>query len=128
VLTLLADPHDDTRHLYKDFLEQQGWQTIEAADGRTALTAALHAHPDAIIAELRLGEIDAFELCRIIRSDAELRATRIVVLTAEGRDLPPQFARAFGASAVLTKPCLPELLAQTLAELFTRGIDQRRAG
>jgi CheY-like chemotaxis protein len=128
VLTLLADPHDDTRTLYREFLEQQGWRTLEATDGRAAVTTALRSHPDAIVAELRLGEINAFELCRIIRSDAELRATAVVVLTAEERALLPQFARAFGATAVLRKPCLPEHLARTLEDLFNRGSDQRRAG
>jgi len=130
MLALVADPHDDTRALYSEFLRLSNWDTEQAGDGREALAKALSGRPDAIVAEAWLPGIDGLELSRLVRADPATAKAKIVIVTADATAAPPDRARAAGIDAVLQKPCPPATIEQTLAALFeatAAGVNQLRA-
>jgi CheY-like chemotaxis protein len=113
---LLVEAHDDTRILYGEFLRQNAWEIEEAVDGRAALAKALARPPGVVITETRLPGISGVDLCTILRTDAALALTPIVVVTGVAVDA--ERARKAGADRVLIKPCLPNQLAETITDML----------
>lgn len=125
-LALLIDRDADTRHMYGEFLRGTAACEIdEAEDGREALAKALARHPDVIVTETRLPGISGFDLCRLLRDDSMTHDIPIVVVTADAFEADVKRARAAGADAVLTKPCLPDQLAAAIQRLLTRSHELR---
>lgn len=62
-------------------LEQQGYHVTRAANGRQALEAAQHHKPTLIISDVIMPEMDGYELCRRIKSDASLDDTPVILVT-----------------------------------------------
>ena len=86
---------DDDRELvtaHKLLLEEAGYRVSAAYDGRSGLELARAEKPDLVILDIIMGTPEAgFELCRELRADASLKNSRLLVLSAVGR----QFQMAF---------------------------------
>jgi CheY-like chemotaxis protein len=121
---LVVDPDADTRALYRELLHANGWDVVEAADGREALVKALARPPALVMTEVRLPFLDGYALCDILRRDRATTAVPILVVTAEGHSAGVDGARRVGANAVLIKPTTPE---QVLAESRRLLSDHRDA-
>ena len=115
---LLVDPDDDSRTMYREWLQQAGCDVVEAIDGREALAEALIRPPALVISEIRLPFIDGLALCEILRRDHATARIPILVVTSDGRTAELAQARAAGASAVLVKPATPEQLLEESRRLL----------
>lgn len=100
---LVVDDEPDMRRYLVDLLEDK-YRVLVARDGREALAMARRFRPDLIVLDLMLPEIDGLEVCRRIKQDAELRASRIVLLTARAEEPSKLVALQNGADDFLTKP------------------------
>jgi CheY-like chemotaxis protein len=116
-VALLVDADGDTRSMYSLWLQSNHYTVEEAADGREALAKAIASPPDVIVTELRLGGIDGFQLCGLLKNDRDTMHVPIVVVTGEARAAEIERARNAGADAVLIKPCLPDALLAELRRL-----------
>ena len=65
-------------------LLQAGYEVHTAIDGEQALRVLHAVQPDLVLLDLMLPLVDGFEICRRMRADPDLAATRIVILTARG--------------------------------------------
>ena len=83
--------------------------------------------PAAIILDLDLTTFDAFELLRIVSTDAELRGVPVVVLSSNGDFATFERAHRLGASEFVTKPFSPDELGAKVDNLVS-GRKQRSAG
>jgi DNA-binding NarL/FixJ family response regulator len=84
----------------------------EAANGYEAVNVAKAAHPDVILMDIRMPEMDGLEATRLITADPALAAVRILVLTTFDLDAYVHEALRAGASGFLLKDTVPaELLA-----------------
>ena len=112
---LVIDDEPPIRKLLKMGLTTQGYQTLEATNGRTALEQ-LSQNPDLIILDLGLPDVQGHELLRTIRSRNE--SVPIVVLSSRGDEAGKVQALDLGADDYLTKPFgMEELLARMRAAL-----------
>ena len=118
---LLVDHHDDTRALYREYLNREGCLVEEAADGREALAKAITRHHDVIVATTRLPGIDGYHLCQLLRRDPSTMATPLIVMTADAMHSDVERVRLVGADAALVKPCLPEALWSEMRRVLERG-------
>jgi len=118
MLALLVDADRQLRSQYGEFLRSASWQIDEAADGREALAKAFALSPAAIVTETSLPGLSGLDLCRIVRTDPVTAGTKVVLVTARARPADIEQARAVRADAILLKPCPPEDLGRTLADLF----------
>jgi two-component system KDP operon response regulator KdpE len=112
---LVIDDEPPIRKLLKMGLTTQGYQILEATNGKTALEQ-LPENPDLIILDLGLPDIQGHELLRTIRSRNE--SVPIVVLSSRGDEAGKVQALDLGADDYLTKPFgMEELLARMRAAL-----------
>ncbi len=76
---------EDSRSLadsLEDLLTFKGYQTIKANDGTTGLILARNEHPDLILLDLRLPDIDGFSVLRTLRKDDWGKSAKVLILTA----------------------------------------------
>jgi two-component system KDP operon response regulator KdpE len=112
---LVIDDEPPIRKLLKMGLSTQGYQILEATNGKTALEL-LNQKPDLIILDLGLPDIQGHELLLTIRSRNE--SVPIVVLSSRGDEAGKVQALDLGADDYLTKPFgMEELLARMRAAL-----------
>lgn len=112
---LIIDDEPPIRKLLRMGLTTQGYQIIEAPNGKTALEL-LKEEPDLIILDLGLPDIQGHELLRMIRARNE--SVPIVVLSSRGDEAGKVQALDYGADDYVTKPFgMDELLARMRAAL-----------
>src|SRR5262245_21598185 len=121
---LVVDADAETRALYERSLTTAGYDVVHAANGREALTKALVHPPSLVVTELRLGFIDGFALCEILRRDRATTRTPILIVTAETRTVELGRVRRVGADDVLLKPVPDHVLTQRAGELVAAPEEQ----
>ncbi len=85
-------------------LGKEGYAVTTARDGAEALRLLEQQSPDLVLLDVMLPLIDGFELCATIRTMPALARTRIMLVTARGRETEIARGLALGADAYLTKP------------------------
>ena len=112
---LVIDDEPPIRKLLRMGLTAQGYQTLEASNGKTALEL-LNQKPDLVILDLGLPDIQGHELLKTIRARNE--SVPIVVLSSRDDEAGKVQALDFGADDYVTKPFgMDELLARMRAAL-----------
>ena len=97
-------------------LSREGYDTIEALDGKTGLQLALEQDPDLILLDLMLPEMNGFDVCRSLREQG--RTTPVIMLTAREEETDKVMGLELGADDYITKPfSMRELLARVRANI-----------
>lgn len=115
---LVVDDESAVRRLVSSYLEREGYQVSEAADGVEALKKARVEHPDLIVLDLMLPEIDGLEICRVLRAESD---TYILMLTARTEEADKLLGLGMGADDYLTKPFSPRELVARVKAILRRG-------
>lgn len=79
---LLVEDDQGTRKLTRLILEKEGWEVVEAENGRVALECMERARPSLILLDLMMPEMNGFEFAAAVRKHHEWRSIPIVVVTA----------------------------------------------
>ena len=117
---LVTDDERSVRSAVRRALTLEGYRVTEAEDGADALDSITRDHPDAIVLDVMMPELDGYQVCRALRDRGD--ATPILMLTA--RDEIDQRVKGLdaGADDYLVKPfALEELLAR-LRALIRRSV------
>ena len=115
---LVVDDDREIVRLLRAYLEQAGYQILVAYDGDTALHLLRRERPDLAILDLMLPDRDGWDVTRIVRGDASLSATPIIMLTARVEDHDKIVGLEIGADDYVTKPFNPrEVVARVRAVL-----------
>ena len=85
-------------------MEQNGYSTLVARSGEEALEMISKERPDLILLDIMLPGVDGFEVCEIVRLNPKWRNTRVIFLTAKGRDVDIAKGMVLGADEYITKP------------------------
>src|SRR5262245_543213 len=110
---LVVDDEKTIRRFLKTTLVSHGYDVFEAATGGEALQESVSAHPDAIILDLGLPDMDGLEVTRRIRKRSK---TPIVILSVRDDETDKIAALDAGADDYLTKPfSAAEMLARLRA-------------
>lgn len=99
-------------------LRGAGHEVTVARNGSDALALTEKLRPDLVVLDVMLPVVDGFEVCRRIRANSATRDTRILMLTARGRQSEMDKGLAAGADAYLTKPFATRELLETVANLL----------
>lgn len=118
-LILIVDDEKPIRHFIKVSLETQQYKCIEAKDGTEALTLAASHHPDIMILDLGLPDMDGLDVIRQLRGWS---CMSVIVVSARGHEREKVEALDTGADDYLTKPFgVAELLARIRVALRRIG-------
>lgn len=107
---LSVDDSASMRQMVKMTLASEGYQVVEAADGREGLQAVQAGGVDMILTDLNMPHMDGLSMIRAIRALATAKGVPIVLLTTESTDAKKAEAKAAGATAWLVKPFKPDQL------------------
>jgi len=113
---LIVDDDPFIRRLIATTLEDvSGFELQEAADGAEALVLAAATPPRIVFLDVDMPKLDGLSACRELRAREDMRATRIVMLTAGPQH--ESAAHDAGADLFLTKPFSPLDLLRLVDEL-----------
>jgi CheY-like chemotaxis protein len=79
---LIAEDHFDSREALTALFEAFGYRVIQATNGREAVSRAAAGHPDVILMDIMMPELDGFDASRAIRALPNHRFTPIIAITA----------------------------------------------
>ena len=114
---LIADDEQLMRQLVIDFLQPEGYELLEAADGKEALQIYHDQHPDLVLLDVMMPGYDGWTVCREIRRESSVP---IMMLTAKGEEIDQLFAYALGVDEYITKPFSPKILVAKIKALLRR--------
>jgi two-component system KDP operon response regulator KdpE len=112
---LVVDDEPQLTRVLRTGLSSRGYDVRAAADGLTALDTFNDWHPDLVITDLGMPNMNGIELCRRLRAISQVP---IIVLSAKGEEETKVEALDTGADDFVTKPFgIDELLARVRASL-----------
>jgi len=115
---LIVDDNVDIVTVVRRILSTQGYDSLQAFDGKEALETARKHKPDLILLDWMLPEMDGLEVCRLLKSDAETRGIMILLVTGRGSVANRVEGFNAGADDYIPKPFNhPELLARIRSAL-----------
>jgi phosphate regulon transcriptional regulator PhoB len=109
-------------------LRKAGFRAEGVFNGEEALKKIKAGKPDLILLDLMLPGIDGFELCKALKSDEELSAIPIIMLTARSEELDKVLGLELGADDYITKPFSPRELVARIKTVLRRAHPVLEAG
>ena len=103
------------------YLEKEGYETIVANDGETAVKKALENDPDLILLDIMLPSLDGWQVCREIRKTSQ---TPIIMLTAKGETFDKILGLELGADDYVTKPFETKEVVARIKAVLRRSNDK----
>jgi len=114
---LVVDDEPIVREIVAEYLNREGFRTLEAADGEAAKTLVESERPDLIVLDLMLPGTDGLSVCRWIRKRSTLP---VIMLTARGEEADRVVGLELGADDYVTKPFSPRELAARVRTVLRR--------
>ena len=124
---LIIDDDPDYRKFMGDLLKQRGWQVLEAENGDAGIELAEVHRPDVVLSDLLMASGNGFQVCRALRSNDDLRHTKIVVVSGRHFEKDRQAAFKAGADEYVTKPIDADRLVLLLSRIVGAGRRRARA-
>ncbi|HVN72462.1 MAG TPA: response regulator [Desulfomonilia bacterium] len=115
---LCVDDSASIRQLITFTLQKEGYDLVEAVDGRDALEKVKAKPVGMVITDLNMPNMDGIELIRALRSDPEFKFTPIIMLTTESSTTKKDAGREAGATGWIVKPFKPEQLVAVIKRLL----------
>jgi len=123
---LVVDDYVDNRVLLSAWLRAKGYKVVEAQDGKEGVLQANRSHPDLILMDLAMPELDGIEATRQLRQRHAFSRTPIFAISAYATHDVKEDALAAGCTDVFDKPLdLSSLLGKIQSTLETPNTSQR---
>ena len=117
---LVVDDEPDAVELVAFNLKNAGFDVVTAGDGKEALSKARSAHPDLVVLDLMLPEMDGLDVCKNLRKEPETANIPIVMLTAKTGEVDRVLGLELGADDYVTKPFSTRELILRVKNLLRR--------
>ena len=116
---MLVEDETSIRETMAEYLAEEGFEILQAADGLEALEVFRENQPDLIILDLMLPKLDGLEVCKAIRQKSNVP---IIMVTARDEEIDKLLGLELGADDYITKPfSLREMKARIKAVLRRTG-------
>src|SRR5438552_12865636 len=119
---LIVEDDDAIRNNVLRLLKLEGYEIESAINGRIGLERAKATRPDVIITDVGMPEMDGFELLEAIRTDRDLGATSVMMLTALDDRASMRRGMTSGADDYLAKPFTRIELLDALGGLIKKRV------
>lgn len=101
---LIADDEPNIVVSLEFLMKREGYEVLVARDGPAALAAIRRERPALVLLDATMPGLSGFDVCEAVRAEPDVRATRILMLTAKGRETDVARGLGAGADAYVTKP------------------------
>jgi two-component system alkaline phosphatase synthesis response regulator PhoP len=115
---LVIDDEPKIVEICQDYLVKAGFDVEHAYDGPTGLAIALRNHPDLVVLDLMLPEMDGLDVCCELRHESNVP---IIMLTARVEETDKLIGLELGADDYMTKPFSPRELVARVRTVLRRG-------
>lgn len=113
-LVLVVDDVQTDRSLIGKVVTETGHQAVYAANGKEAMQAAKMHRPQLILLDVVMPDVNGFNVCRSLKSDAATSEIPVVLVTSKGTDSDKFWGRKQGAADHLAKPFSPDELSAVI--------------
>lgn len=101
-------------------LQQEGYETRLATNGRQGLREIRAWRPDLVVLDLMLPLVDGLDVCRLLRAEPATRGTLVLMLTARSEESDELVGFGVGADDYVTKPFSVKVLLERMRALLRR--------
>jgi CheY-like chemotaxis protein len=116
---LIVDDEEDICQVVQASLEEfGGWQTVLAHSGQAGLTIAQAEHPDAILLDVSMPEMDGFEMFEKLQNNSATQSIPVILLTSKVLARDRKRFVNLAIAGVITKPFNPLTIWQQVADLL----------
>ncbi|MEC4674831.1 MAG: sigma-54 dependent transcriptional regulator [Nitrospirota bacterium] len=123
---LLVDDTPTNLEILVQVFDKQGFEVFIATDGESALEQIPSTHPDLILLDAMMPELDGFETCRRLKADPETADIPVIFMTALSETVDKVKGFQVGAVDYVTKPIQhEEVLARVTTHLTLRSLRQK---
>jgi len=113
---MLVDDDPQLRRVVSMFFELEGYNVLQADDGRAAIRMLAEYLPDVILLDLMMPEVTGLEVCQHVRGTERLKKIPVVIFTAA--EMKEDELQAAGADRFITKPYSLEGLRRVVRNLI----------
>lgn len=117
---LIVDDEADIRQILTYNLQKEGYEVFEAATGEEGIRVTKEIHPDLILLDVMMPEMDGIEVCEQLRRTPEFENVLICFLTARSEDYSQIAGLDAGADDYVSKPVKPKVLISRINALLRR--------
>jgi two-component system, cell cycle response regulator DivK len=118
---LIVEDNEKNMKLVRDILRHAGHETLEAATGGEGVRLALEKHPDLVLMDIQLPDIDGIEALRRIREVKELDAVPVIAVSASVMPDDQHKIVTSGFDAFVTKPINLKQFLETVKRFLAGG-------
>ena len=118
---LVVEDERDVAELLRYNLTKDGYDVVLAATGADAVKQAHEAHPDVVLLDIMVPQLNGWEICRRLKQDAETRAIPVIMVTGRVEEGDKVLGFEVGADDYVTKPFSPRELLARIRAVARRG-------
>ena len=124
---LIVEDNPLNMKLFSAMVGSQGYDVLQAGDGRAALDLARRHHPNLIIMDLQLPDMSGLDVTRMLKADDDTRDIAIIATTAYALRGDEEKIRASGCDGYMAKPIAVSNLLDLIETLIIRSPPARIA-
>jgi DNA-binding response OmpR family regulator len=118
---LVIDDDDSLLQVLSLMLKRAGHEPILKNTARDGFESALKDHPDLLLVDVMMPEVNGFQLIQQLRKRDQTRGIPMIVLTALSGREHEEDAQDYGADGFISKPVSLEVLKEEMDKLLEKG-------
>lgn len=116
---LLIEDNENNRYLASFILEHAGLEVLVARNGKSGVEQARAEHPDLILMDIQMPEMDGYEAARVLLGDEATRSIPLVAATSFAMPGDREKAMNMGFADYIEKPFDPDTFAERILRVLT---------
>lgn len=116
---LIVDDEPNILLSLEFLMKKEGYMVFVARNGREAINILESEHPEVLILDIMMPEVDGYEVCSYAKSKNYLSHTKVIFLSAKTKDNDIEKGYQLGADLYITKPFSTRNLVKQVKELIT---------
>ena len=115
---MIVEDNELNMKLFNDLLQANGYDTVQAKDGRDVLTMVRDHRPDLIVMDIQLPGVSGLDITKTIKADNQLKDTPVVAVTAFAMKGDEEKIRDAGCDAYISKPISIPIFMETITKFL----------
>jgi len=118
---LIIEDNESMAKLLRRYFEKYEYRVKWASNGLGGFNETRRIHPDLIVLDLLLPDMDGHKICHMIKSDRVLEKIPVVILTSRDTEEDAELAKKCGADAFVVKSTRMPILMDVIGQLLKKA-------